>query len=80
MEYAYTFGRPPDHHPSYVHLTIRDRNALLELQRTLHSVGFDTSEFHEPYKDWGLTAISCLLTEEHRSLLAHLKLWKPGVV
>jgi hypothetical protein len=78
VEYAFSYGRPPDHHPSYVHLTIRDKEDLLCLQTMLHSEGFDTSEFHEPYKAWGLTAISCLLTEEHRPLLSHLKLWKPG--
>ncbi len=79
VEYAFSYGRPPDHHPSYVHLTIRDKEDLLGLQQMLHSEGFPTSEFHEPYKDWGLTAISCLLTEEHRALLSHLRLWKPGV-
>ena len=79
VEYAYTFGRPPDHHPSYVHLTIRDKKDLLDLQKMLQSEGFNTSEFQEPYKEWGLTAITCQLTEEERPLLAHLPLWKPGV-
>lgn len=26
--------------------------------------------------DWGLTAISCCVTEEHRHLFKNLQLWK----
>ena len=76
IEHAYQFGRPADHHPSYIHLTIRDKARLEMLRDTLHSAGIGTSEFSEPYKDWGLTAISCILTEDQRHLLKGLQLWK----
>lgn len=76
LEHAYTYGRLPDQHPSYIHLTIRDQAALEQLRARLHAAGIDTAEFHEPYQDWGLTAISCLLTEETRHLLKGLPLWK----
>jgi hypothetical protein len=76
IEHAYQYGRPVDHHPSYIHLTIRDKFRLESLRDTLHAAGIKTAEFHEPYKDWGLTAISCLLTEDQRHLLKGLQLWK----
>lgn len=76
MEHAYTHGRPSDHHPSYIHLTLRDQVTLRELHDTLNQAGIPTAAFHEPYQDWGLTAIACLLTEEQRSLLKGLPLWK----
>lgn len=76
LEHAYTFGRPPDQHPSYIHLTIRDKASLEQLRARLNAAGIETAEFHEPYQDWGLTAISCLLTEENRHLLKGLQLWK----
>ena len=75
IEHAYQFGRPHDHHPSYIHLTIRDKNHLEQLRRALNDEGINAAEFHEPYQDWGLTAIACLLTEEQRHYLKHLKLW-----
>lgn len=76
IEHAYLYGRPADYHPSYIHLTIRDKAKLESLRDTLHAAGISTAEFHEPYKDWGLTAISCLLTEDQRHLLKGLQLWK----
>jgi hypothetical protein len=63
-------------HPSIIHLTVRDKNALEKLRLSLAYAGIATSEFHEPYKDWGLTAIACLLTEEQRHHLKGLQLWK----
>lgn len=75
IEHAYQHGRPADQHPSYVHLTARDKPALEHLRSVLSHAGIPTSEFHEPYQDWGLTAIACLLTEEQRHHLAHLRLW-----
>jgi hypothetical protein len=75
-EHAYQFGRPPDHHPSFAFLTVADKARLESVRDVLHAVGIKTAEFHEPYKDWGLTAISCLLTDEQRHLLKHLPLWK----
>ena len=74
VEYAYQFGRPADHHPSYVHLSIRDKSQLEKLKHALETEGIKTAEFHEPYQDWGLTSISCLLTEEQRKHLSHLQL------
>ena len=76
LEYAYQYGRPSDHHPSYIHLTIRDKAQLEKLRAALNLAGYSTAEFHEPYQNWGLTAISCLLTEETRHVLKGLQLWK----
>lgn len=76
LEYAYQFGRPFDHHPTYIQLTIRDKQKLEQFRDVLNSVGIKTAEFHEPYMNWGLTAISCNITEEQRHLFKQLKLWK----
>lgn len=76
IEHAYQYGRPPDFHPSYIHLVIRDKQRLEKLRADLQAEGIQTAEFHEPYKDWGLTAIACILTEENRHLLKGLQLWK----
>lgn len=76
IEHAYTYGRPADQHPSYLHLTVRDKQALEARKDLLHAAGIQTAEFHEPYKDWGLTAIACILTEEQRYLCKDLPLWK----
>jgi len=76
IEHAYAFGRPVDHHPSYIHLTIRDKFRLEKLRHVLNDAGIETAEFHEPYQDWGLTAISCVLTEDQRFLLKGLQLWR----
>lgn len=76
IEHAYLFGRPDDHHPSYIHLTARDPSQLESFRTRLQDAGIETAEFHEPYKDWGLTAIACLLTEDDRHLLRGLPLWR----
>lgn len=76
IEYAYLFGRPADHHPSYINLTVKDKNHLATLKFKLHANGICTSEFHEPYMEWGLTAIACNLTEDQRHLLSGLPLWR----
>lgn len=76
IEHAYLHGRPVDRHPSYIHLTARDLSQLESLRARLQDVGIKTAEFHEPYKDWGLTAISCILHEEDRHLLRGLPLWR----
>ena len=76
IEHAYAFGRPADHHPSYIHLTIRDKHRLEKLRCELHDAGIRTAEFHEPYKDWGLTALAVLLIEDQRHLLKGLQLWR----
>lgn len=75
MEYCYQYGRSPDFHPSFIHLTAKDKDALLELKSKLNAAGIQTAEFHEPYSDWGLTSISCCLSEDQRGMLSHLKLW-----
>lgn len=76
IEYAYLHGRSPDHHPSYIHLTVRDQHQLEKLRARLQSAGVNTAEFHEPYQDWGLTAIACCIPEEQRHLLKGLQLWR----
>jgi hypothetical protein len=76
IEHAYLHGRPVDRHPSYIHLTIRDKHRLEQLRSSLHDLGIPTAEFHEPYQNWGLTAIACLLTEDQRHYLKGLQLWK----
>lgn len=76
IEHAYLFGRPADFHPSYIHLTVRDQQQLEKLRARLQSAGIGTSEFHEPYQDWGLTAIACCLNESQRHLLKGLPLWR----
>jgi len=76
IEHAYTYGRPPDDHPSYIHLSTKDKDSLAALKSELHAQNINTAEFHEPYMDWGLTAIACVLTEENRHHLKGLKLWR----
>ena len=76
LEYAYQHGRPKDYHPTFIKLVTQNKNELEHLKSKLNDHGIITSEFHEPYQNWGLTAISCLLTEEQRHHLSHLPLWK----
>ena len=76
LEYAYQYGRPPDRHPSIVHLVIKTKSKLENLREKLNLAGIVTSEFHESYMDWGLTAIACQLNEEQRHHLKGLQLWK----
>ena len=73
MQYAQDFqlGR----HPSIIFLTCRDKQALEHLRAQLNDSVIPTSEFHEPYQNWGLTAIACLLTEVQRHHLSDLRLW-----
>ena len=63
-------------HPSYIHLTVRDQHQLMQLRARLQLAGIEIAEFHEPYQDWGLTAIACCLTEDQRHLLRGLPLWR----
>lgn len=76
IEHAYLYGRPDDLHPSFIHLTIKNKQMLEDLKHALQAQGISTAEFHEPYQNWGLTAIACLLKEDQRSTLSHLQLWK----
>lgn len=76
MEYCYEHGRPPDGHPSYIHLTAKTKADLEKLKVKLEAAGILTSEFHEPYQDWGLTSISCCISEEQRHLLKNYQLWR----
>ena len=76
IEHAYTYGRPPDDHPSYIHLSTKNKESLAALKLELQNNNINTAEFHEPYQDWGLTAIACILTEDNRHLLKGLKLWR----
>jgi len=77
LEHAYQYGRPSDHHPTLVCLTIKSKSDLEQLRSELNALGILTTEFHEPHLDWGLTAIACLLTENQRQHLSHLPLWSP---
>lgn len=76
IEHAYLFGRPADHHPSYIHVTVRDQHQLERLRARIQAAGQNTAEFHEPYQNWGLTAISCCIPEEQRYLTKGLQLWR----
>lgn len=76
IEHAYLYGRPEDCHPSLIHLTVHDKQELESLRARLNEAGIATAEFHEPYKDWGLTAIACILDEDARSLLRGYPLWR----
>lgn len=76
IEHAYTYGRPKCHHPSYIHLSAESKEHLARLKGELHSLDIQTAEFHEPYEDWGLTAIACVLDESNRHILKSLPLWR----
>lgn len=76
IEHAYLYGRPADRHPSFIHLTIKNQAHLERFRDELNANNIPTSEFHEPYQNWGLTAIACLLTESQRKLMSHLRLWR----
>jgi len=76
IEYARLFMSNETSHPSYIHLTARSQAQLISLRQKLQDLGHSTAEFHEPYMDWGLTAISTCLSEEHRSLLKGFQLWR----
>ena len=76
LEHAYLYGRPSDQHPSLIHLTIHDKSELEFLRASLHEAGIQTAEFHEPYKNWGLTAIACILDEDTRYLTRGYPLWR----
>lgn len=79
IEHAYLYGRPPDKHPSYIHLTLSDKESLEKYISHLNRYGIQTAQFHEPYKNWGLTAFACLLPESKRELLKHLPLWNAKI-
>ena len=74
IEYARLFTIQSS--PSYIHLTAHDKQELESLRARLHEAGIATAEFHESYKDWGLTAIACILTEDTRSVLRGFPLWR----
>ncbi len=74
IEYARIYALETS--PSYIHLTCRDQRQLEKLRFALRDAGIPTAEFHEPYQDWGLTAIACCLPEEQRHLLKGLPLWR----
>jgi hypothetical protein len=76
IEYAYRCGRPEDFHSSLVFLVVPNQENLESLSKQLLTQGHPVSFFHENYKDWGLTAISVLLTKEDRHILKHLPLWR----
>ena len=76
LEHAFVHGRPPTGHPALVVLTVKNQEQLQDLRYFLKQKGIQISDFHESYKNWGLTALACLLKEEERSLLSDLPLWK----
>lgn len=77
IEYAYEHGRPPDGHPSYIHLSVKKKEDLESLIEYLKENDIKFSFFEEPYMNWGLTAIACCLPESKKHILKHLPLWKP---
>lgn len=76
IEFARLFMTKDTIHPSYIHLTVRDKQELEKLRARLRTTGINTSEFHEPYQDWGLTAIACCVDESQRHLLKGIQLWR----
>lgn len=76
IEFARLFMSESTIHPSYIHLTARNQEHLELLRARLQASGISTAEFHEPYQDWGLTAIACCLNECQRHLLKGLPLWR----
>lgn len=76
IEYARLFMTNESIHPSYIHLTVKNKLELEKLRAKLQAADIPTSEFHEPYLDWGLTSISCCLNEDQRHLLKGLQLWR----
>lgn len=76
IEFARLFMTEETIHPSYIHVTVRDQQQLEKLRARLQSAGVNTAEFHEPYQNWGLTAISCCIPEEQRYLTKGLQLWR----
>jgi hypothetical protein len=76
LEHTYLYGKPKSGHPSYIHLTTKDKVGLAVLKVKLAAAGIATSCFYEPHRDWGLTAIACCLTEEQRHHLSNLNLWR----
>jgi hypothetical protein len=76
IEYARLFMGSETDHPSYIHLTVRDRADLIRVRSLLSDAGPGTAEFHEPHDGWGLTAVAVLLGEGQRHLLRGLPLWR----
>ena len=74
VEHAYN-NRLANEHPSFVVLSVKDKTELQQLQDKIKAAGITTTEFQEPYNDWGLTAVSCTVTQEQRFLFKHLQLW-----
>jgi len=70
------YGRPKDHHSTYVHITVSCQDELKLLRDELNSKGVSLAEFYESYNDWGLTSIACRLHKGQRNILAHLPLWR----
>jgi len=76
VEHAYIFGRPANHHPTLVHVTVEDKTELYAWLTYLTSISLNCSSFEEPHKNWGLTAIACSVPSDLRALFKHLPLWK----
>lgn len=74
IEYALKFG-PLAEHPTFIHVQVNDKIELEDLCQVLVRANINISIFSEPFQQWGLTSISCLLTSEERYLLKHLPLW-----
>jgi hypothetical protein len=74
LNLAYSTG-PPDSHPALVHLTVESQEELSSLMQKLQQLGVQIASFHEPYKDWGLTALAAYLKPEQSKILSQLPLW-----
>ena len=66
-----------------MHVEVSDQIELANLLGYLQANNLPVAWFEESYDDWGLTAVSVLLSgpelqfREERKVLRKLKLWKP---
>lgn len=69
----------PDEHPPFVWLTVENKAELLQVCSVLDSFNITISVFHDPdYEGYDPSAIACVLREDERFLLSHLRLWECG--
>lgn len=76
LEYVRHYGTPEEH-PTFIWLTVANKMDLLLLGTMLEFRGIQVCEFHDPdFDGYDPSAIACMLTEEQRSLLSDLSLWR----
>lgn len=70
-------GPSPDGHPSIIFLSTKSKDELQEALAYTNSTGLRTFEFHEPYKNWGLTAFATQpIPQDQRHLFSKFNLWR----